>query len=72
MSKRRTQVTIPEPYTNVESLRASVMALKELVESLAGQRGDRDDVAVTWSDLVAVGVIKPEQVPKDIGSNRHQ
>lgn len=49
MSSRRQQVTIPEPYEDVKSLRASVMALKELVEELAGQRGN--DPAVTSSDL---------------------
>jgi len=70
MSRKRTQATIPEPYESVASLRVSVMALKELVEALAGQRGGRDDVAVTWGDLVETGVIKPEQVPADIGSDR--
>jgi hypothetical protein len=51
MSRRTPQATIPEPYTDVVSLRASVMALKELVEDLAGQRGDQDTSAVTWSDM---------------------
>ena len=37
MSRRRTQATIPEPYEDVRSLRTSVAALKELVETLAGQ-----------------------------------
>ena len=49
--RRFRQATIPEPYTDVASLRASVMALKELVEMLAGQRGDRDDQAVTWGEM---------------------
>lgn len=46
---RRLRVAIPEPTEDVRSLRASVMALKELAETLAGQRGD--DPAVTVSDL---------------------
>jgi len=49
VSKLRRQAAIPEPLETVASLRASVMALKELTETLAGQRGD--DPAVTVSDL---------------------
>jgi hypothetical protein len=48
---RRTQVTIPEPYQDVRSLQTSVMALKELVEELAGQRGTHEDKAVTFREL---------------------
>lgn len=70
MSRRRTQATVPEPYENVSSLRASVMALKELVEGLAGQRGGPVDIAVTWGDLIDLGLIKPEQVPEEFGSYR--
>lgn len=51
MSKRRTQPTIPEPYQTLASLQTSVAAMKELVEILAGQRGDHDDQAVTWGEL---------------------
>jgi hypothetical protein len=47
--------TIPEPYEDVKSLRASVMALKELVEELTGQRGvNRDSEAVTFADLPVI------------------
>lgn len=70
MSKVRPQVTIPVPYESVASLHATAMATKELVEALAGQRGSNDDVAVTWGDLLRLGVIKPEQVPPGIGSDR--
>jgi hypothetical protein len=69
---RRDQATIPEPYTNVDSLRATAMATKELVETLAGQRGHPNTVAVTWGDLLSLGLIKPEQVPKDIGQRYMQ
>jgi hypothetical protein len=68
LSKRRPQATIPEPYEDVKSLRSSAVATKELVETLAGQRGQAYDAAVTWGDLLDLGVIKPEQVPQDIGS----
>ena len=45
---------IPQPTMTVESLQASVLALKELVEILARQRvqGVILDSAVTWRDLV--------------------
>ena len=43
------------------------MALKELTEAVAGQRGDRNTTAVTWQDLLDLGLIKPEQVPSYVG-----
>jgi hypothetical protein len=70
MSKRRSQVTIPEPYENVSSVYHAVTAMKELVEALAGQRGGPQDVAITWGDLLELGLIKPEQVPEDLGQYR--
>jgi hypothetical protein len=67
---RRPQATIPEPYTTLDSLHATAMATKELVESLAGQRGSVDDVAVTWGDLIRLGLIKPEQVDPGVVPHR--
>ena len=72
MARRFKQVTIPEPYNDVDSLRASVMAIKELVEMLAGQRGDPVNVAVTWDDLLRLNWITMGKVPRDIGSDRTQ
>jgi hypothetical protein len=43
------------------------MATKELIETLAGQRGQNLDAAVTWGDLVDLELVKMEQVPRDIG-----
>lgn len=69
MRKQKTaQRSIPQPTTDPAALFASVDALKEVVETLAGQRGRALDVAVTWGDLVEAGVIKPEQVPTNVGS----
>lgn len=59
---------IPEPYTDVNSLHAAVSALKEGYEAISGQRGTADDAAVTWGDLIRLGWIRPDQVPKDVGS----
>jgi hypothetical protein len=58
--------TIPEPYTTVASLYASVKALKESVEMLNGQRGDADNITVTWGQLLALGIVKPEQLPPHV------
>ena len=62
------QATIPVPHENLASLTNTAMATKELVEQLAGQRGDKFDVAVTWGDLIKLGLIQPQQIPHDIGS----
>jgi hypothetical protein len=70
MLRSQKQVTIPDPYENVSSLRATALATKELVEALAGQRGSLADIAVTWQDLLDLGLIKPEQVPRGLGSRR--
>jgi hypothetical protein len=51
VSERRVQVTVPEPYEDVPSLYRSVLALKELAEMMAGQRGAEADRAVTWGEL---------------------
>jgi hypothetical protein len=66
---RQQQVTIPVPYEDVQSLRAAVLALKELVETLAGQRGQALDAAVTWQDMLDLEWIKYEDIPYDIGSH---
>ena len=67
MSNKRIQPTIPEPYEDVRSLRASVMALKELVEILAGQRGDPTDAVPTWQDLIDTGIITKSRIPSGVG-----
>jgi hypothetical protein len=67
---RTNQVAIPEPYADVASLRATAMATKELVEVLAGQRGQAYDVAVTWQDLLDLQMVRKEDIPFDIGSHK--
>lgn len=71
MSRRR-GASVPEPTEDVRSLRASVMALKEVVEVLAGQRGKAYDVAVTFGDLVQLGLISDPDIPQGIGSDHLQ
>lgn len=45
--------SIPEPTADPQSLLASVSALKQTVEALAGQRGTDASTAVTQADLTA-------------------
>ena len=54
---------IPEPQADVESLRQTVAALKQAVEVLIRQRKPVLAGAVTWGDLVDLGLINPDQVP---------
>lgn len=59
---------IPQPYATVPSLVATAEALKEAVETLNGQREKtKINAAVTWDDLVQLGLIGPEQVPRNGG-----
>ena len=60
---RRPQATIPVPGMDPASMHATIMGIKELVEDLAGQRGNRNATAVTWGDLVRLGLIKQQDVP---------
>lgn len=55
---------ISEPTVDGASLRESVLSLKEGVEMLTRQRGDPIASAVTWADLVALGIVKVSDVPK--------
>lgn len=68
--KRRPQSTIPDPTEELGSLYRSVLAMKELVEVIAGQRGAPVDCHPSWQDLIDIGLIKPDQVPKDVGGSR--
>ena len=72
MSRRPIQVTIPTPEAETHSLYSAVMALKELTEGLAGHRGTLSDIAVTWQDLIDLGLITKEQVPRGVGPVRRQ
>jgi hypothetical protein len=54
---------IPDPSADPVALRSTALALKETAEILTRQRGDRAKSAVTWDDLVELGLILPSQVP---------
>jgi hypothetical protein len=55
---------IPAPSANPTSLRTTSNSLKESVEILTRQRGDRSLSAVTWQDLLALGLITADQIPR--------
>lgn len=67
-SKRRVMQTIPDPNKNIDSMHATLMGMKELLEVLAGQRGRPLNAAITWQDLVDLQMIKQADVPTDIGT----
>lgn len=62
MSERR-YPGIPEPTTDVESLRQTVNALREAVQTLTGQNTRGQHSAVTWQDLVDLDLALPRQIP---------
>lgn len=56
--------SIPSPQADLVALRMSAEALKETVEVLTLQRGDHLNAAVTWQDLINLGLALPTQVPR--------
>jgi len=54
---------IPDPSLDPEALRRSDIAIKETLEIMTGQRGNRGDSCVTWQDLVDLGIVLPTQIP---------
>lgn len=57
---------IPEPSRSAEGMFETVITMKQAVETLAGQRqGSRGESAVTWNDLVDLGLISPLQIPRE-------
>lgn len=61
----RTLATIPQPHENIQSLHVTALTSKEAIETLQGLRGDVLDRAVTWRDLVRLGVVTPPDFPQD-------
>jgi hypothetical protein len=59
---------IPNPSADPIALRSTGIALKETVETLTLQRGSPLNAAVTWQDLVNLGLITAAQVPTKLAS----
>jgi hypothetical protein len=56
---------IPHPTDHPKSLWESSMAQKQTLEILLGQKGSKTAAAVTWQDLVNLGLV----LPNDVGSS---
>lgn len=56
--------SIQDPAPTPESLRQSILQIKEAVEILTRQRRPVTSGAVTWQDLVDLELIAADQVPK--------
>jgi hypothetical protein len=58
--------SIPDPMLNLPSHQDTLTALKQAVEVLTRQRRVEQvkASAVTWNDLLALGLIQEDQVPK--------
>lgn len=63
--QRKRPPSIAVPTLDVRSLHTTVEQIKEAVEVMHGQRGvDRLQEVVRWRDLVDLGLIAANQVPK--------
>lgn len=51
---------IPQPVLDPRAQLQVLLALKQGMESLAGRRGDPMGRAVTFNDLVALGLVSPQ------------
>lgn len=58
--------SIPDPRMDIESIYETVAALKRVVEVHARLRGETSVLAgaPTFQDLIDMGVITPDQVPR--------
>jgi len=62
---RRDIVTIPEPYQDLAALYRTCTALKQATDTLTGQTREIGERAVTWNDLLRLGVVTPPDLPQD-------
>lgn len=58
---------IPVPSLSVNSLFHTSAALKSTVEVLVGSIGSKEQRAVTFVDLINMGLITKEQIPEKFG-----
>jgi hypothetical protein len=59
---------IPAPQTSIPSLYSAVQAIKQGVESLAGQRGSTLNRAVTFADLVRLKLVTTSALQSNTGT----
>jgi hypothetical protein len=62
---RLASVAVPSP--TIPSLHASTTSLKSVVDTLTGAVGPKEQRAVTFVDLVNLGLITSDQIPTRYG-----
>lgn len=60
---RKDYGAIPIATANIQSLLNHATATKQAIDVLTGQTRNRGATAVTWDDLVALGLITEDQIP---------
>ena len=61
--------TIPNPLNDLSSLATVVLQLKKAVESLGGNRGSTLDRAVTFNDMIRLGLASPQALMSPTGAS---
>jgi len=59
--------SIPEPAPTVPALYATAIALKSTMDAVTGAVGPKEQRAVTFVDLVNLGLITMDQIPDKYG-----
>lgn len=65
--KAQRMASIPAPAPTLQSLMLTTEALKSAIEVLIGSIGSKEQRAVTFVDLVNMGVILEDQIPEKFG-----
>lgn len=62
MARSSAGAGIPAPRAEVKSLALTAVVMKERIEVLSREVGDILDGAVTFRDLITLGLITPDQI----------
>jgi len=65
---KKTFPSIPLPGVTPHAQQETLLALKQAIETLGGLKGDGAASAVTFDDLVALGLVTREQAKKVYGA----
>ena len=59
---------IPVPQATLASLLEIVQTIKQAIELLNGTVGEKTQRAVTFADLINLGLVKPDEIPEKLGA----
>ena len=62
---RRDIPTVPEPLQEVGALFRTCYALKQTTDMLTGQTREIGERAMTWNDLLRLGLVTQPDLPQD-------